>query len=313
MLGLWVLATAIHLRCIDYISNLPFTLVLIAPTVGAACWTVYFRIGDLTPDAVPKLKAALLIFSALIPFLDTAMGYTYLVLQGANVILFAMIALRSENRTAWHMVFVSLALFFAGAPEYLAQEMGLSRKEVFVGAFIFYFAVRALLSSSAAAGLTGALAVALSPVFLLRECPFLHLAVQTGAAFLLVHSFRWDRPEDRGAAQLRTLTVLIWTADSIVWTWSDASAFRIVAATSMTVLGAAALSRWITSSWGARLVPAGALFSLLAGPAHYLIDKAKSSPTGLIAVIGSFLLFGLGTVAALTRNSWNHSVSRIDK
>jgi len=79
------------------------------------------------------------------------------------------------------------------------------------------------------------------------------------------------------------------------------------------VLDAAAVSRWRAGCWGARLVPAGAAISLVAAPAHYLFDKAKSSPAGLIAVIGSFLLFGLGTVAALTRNSWNHSESRIDK
>ena len=30
----------------------------------------------------------------------------------------------------------------------------------------------------------------------------------------------------------------------------------------------------------------------------------QSTPTGLIAVISSFLLFGLGTLAALTRQRW---------
>lgn len=313
MLALWVTAAAVHLRCIDYISGLPFGLSLLAPMVWVACWTVYFRIGDFTPDPVPRLKAALLALPAFMPFLDHDVGYTYLALQAGNVVLFAMIALRTENRIAWHMLLVSVALLVVGAPDFLAREIGFSRGELLLTGIIFYFVLRAMLSRSVTLGLAGALAVALCPAFLLREYPFLHLAIQTGAAFLLVHSFRWDQLEERGAAQLRTLTVVIWTADSVLWTWIDPEAFRFVAVTSLMVLGAAGVSRWITGCWGARLVPAGAAISLVAAPAHYLFDKAKSSPAGLIAVIGSFLLFGLGTVAALTRNSWNHSESRIDK
>jgi hypothetical protein len=313
MLGLWIGATAVHLRCIDYISNLPFELALIAPTLWAACWTAYFRIGDFTPDAVPKLKAALLVLSALLPFVDTGMGYTYLALQGLNVIFFAMIALRSESRAAWHMFLASLALVLAGTPEYLATWLAFSRQELLLAALVFYLALRSMLSGNVALGFAGALAVALSPAFLLHEYPFLHLAVQTGATFLLVHSFRWDEPEQPGAAQLRRATVLIWSVDSIMWTWMDASAFRVVATGALIVLSAVGVSRWIRGSWPAGIVTAGAAISLLAAPVHYLVDKARSSPTGLVAVIGSFLLFGFGTVAALTRNSWNHSASRIDK
>ena len=87
----------------------------------------------------------------------------------------------------------------------------------------------------------------------------------------------------------------------------------IIAGNPFYPLSAAGVARWMTGCWGARLVPAGAAVSLGAAPAYYLFDQARSSPAGLIAVIGSFLLFGLGTVAALTRNSWNHSESRIDK
>ena len=313
MLGLWTGATAVHLRCIDYISGLPFGLHLIAPLGWVVCWTVYSRIGDFTPDAVPRLRAALLVLPGLAPFLDGSLGYTYLALQAGNVVLFSMIALRTENRVAWQLLLLSAALVVVGMPEALGRRLGFSRGEFILAGFVFYLVLRAMLSTNVKLGLAGALAVALTPGFLLGEYPFFHLAIQAGAAFLLVHSFRWDVPAEPGAAQLRALTVLVWTLDSVLWTWTDPTAFRVVTVTSLMVLGAAAFSRWMTGCWGARWVPAGAAISLGAAPAHYLFDQARSSPSGLIAVIGSFLLFGLGTVAALTRNSWNHSESRIDK
>jgi hypothetical protein len=49
---------------------------------------------------------------------------------------------------------------------------------------------------------------------------------------------------------------------------------------------------------------------LVFAPAHPVFDIAKSSPAGLLAIVASFLLFGLGTVAALTRSAWIPSVSR---
>jgi hypothetical protein len=313
MLALWVGATAVHLRCIDYISGLPFGPRLVAPMVWVACWTLYFRMGDFTPDPAQTLKAALLALTAIVPFLDHGVGYTYLALQVGNVVLFAMIALRTENRAAWQMLLLSAALVVAGMPEGLGRRVGFSRVEFILGGLVFYFVLRAMFSSNVKLGLAGALAVALTPGFLLGEYPFFHLAIQAGAAFLLVHSFRWDIPAEPGAAQLRALTVVIWTLDSVLWTWTDPTAFRVVTATSLMVLGAAGFSKWMTGCWGARWVPAGAAISLGAAPAHQFFEAAKSSPAGLIAVIGSFLLFGLGTVAALTRTSWNRSESRIDK
>ena len=66
----------------------------------------------------------------------------------------------------------------------------------------------------------------------------------------------------------------------------------IIAGNPFYPLSAAGVARWITGCWGARLVPAGAAISLVAAPAHYLFDKAKTSPAGLIAVIGVFSCSG---------------------
>jgi len=67
------------------------------------------------------------------------------------------------------------------------------------------------------------------------------------------------------------------------------------------------LSRWLTSHWGSPVVPAAAVLAMLSGPTATTTGSLYSVPAGLMAVIGSFLLFGLGTLAALTKHRWNRT------
>ena len=39
----------------------------------------------------------------------------------------------------------------------------------------------------------------------------------------------------------------------------------------------------------------------------------RSTPAGLLAVLASFLLLGLGTVAALTRELWHHHEHKTER
>jgi hypothetical protein len=61
---------------------------------------------------------------------------------------------------------------------------------------------------------------------------------------------------------------------------------------------------------GARSVPVVALLVMFSGPANSGAGQLHAAPTGLLAVIGSFLLFGLGTLAALTKQHWNRTDPR---
>ncbi len=54
-------------------------------------------------------------------------------------------------------------------------------------------------------------------------------------------------------------------------------------------------------------VPAAAVLAMLSGPTGSTTGGLHSVPAGLLAVIGSFLLFGLGTLAALTKHRWNRT------
>jgi hypothetical protein len=311
MVGLWISATAVHLRCIDYISGLAFEAALFAPLLWANAWTAYFRAADFSPDPLPRWRTALLIISAVAPVLDTQLGYTYLALACLNVLLSAMVFARTQGRAAFHVLFCSLALAVVGTMKnvVLPRIELLNRFEwLLVGAGAA-LALQALLSRKPALGFTAALAIGALCGFFLEQ-PFIHLSIQYAAAFLLVHSLSWERPEQPGAVQLRIIAAMVWICDSVLWTWSDPGAFRIVGAVSVLVLAACVLSRWLRGYWEPRLVTIAACICLFAAPAHYLFEKARTSPAGLVAIVGSFLLFGLGTIAALTRSAWNPSASR---
>jgi len=311
MLGLWISATAVHLRCIDYISGLPFRAELIAPVLWAMAWTSYLRLGDFTPAPAPRLRSVLLIITAAAPLLDVQLGHTHLALCCANIAVFARVLARTQGRVAFHLLICSFALALAGVGKtfVFSRVEALTRLEWLLAAAIAYAVVRALVSRRPAAGFMAALGIGFLRGFLLDQ-PFIHLALQYGSAFLLIHSLWWERPEEKGATQLRLIAALLWLCDSAVWTWIDPNAVRFVAAVATLVLAACGIARWLAGEWGSRLVPFAAGTCLLVAPAHPVFDIAKASPAGLLAIVASFLLFGLGTVAALTRSAWNPSVSR---
>ena len=311
MLGLWISATAVHLRCIDYISGLPFRAELIAPVLWATAWTGYMRLGDFTPAPAPRLRAALLILTAAAPLLDAQLGHTCLALCCGNVVVFATVLARTQGRVAFHVLICSFALALAGVAKtfvFHGVEV-LTRFEWLLAAAIAYAVLRAMVSRRPAAGFTAALGIGFLRGFLLDQ-PFIHLALQYGAAFMLIHSLSWERPEEKGATQLRLMAALLWICDSAVWTWLDPTAVRFVAVIAGLVLAACAIARWLSGEWGSRLVPLAAGICLLVAPAHPVFDIAKVSPAGLLAIGASFLLFGLGTIAALTRSAWSPSMSR---
>ena len=130
--------------------------------------------------------------------------------------------------------------------------------------------------------------------------------ILVSSIFLLLRTVRWQDEEHRGAAGLRIFAAATWIVHAFVWTRADGtSAGWVVPSTAALVLGIYIVARLVTGRWGALVVPAGAALSFLAAPANFLVDKIRTSPAGLPAIAGSFLLFGLGTIVALTKRRWN--------
>ena len=55
------------------------------------------------------------------------------------------------------------------------------------------------------------------------------------------------------------------------------------------------------------ILPAASILTVLSGPGNYLLSRVHSAPTGLLALAGSFVLFALGTAAALTKHRWHRN------
>jgi hypothetical protein len=55
------------------------------------------------------------------------------------------------------------------------------------------------------------------------------------------------------------------------------------------------------------ILPAASILTVLSGPGNWLVAGVQSAPSGLLAVVGSFMLLGIGTMVALTKHRWHRS------
>jgi hypothetical protein len=72
-------------------------------------------------------------------------------------------------------------------------------------------------------------------------------------------------------------------------------------------LAAYFLTQALRGRWDMFILPAASILTVLSGPGNFLIARLHSAPTGLLAVIGSFVLFAVGTAAALTKHRWHRN------
>jgi hypothetical protein len=77
-----------------------------------------------------------------------------------------------------------------------------------------------------------------------------------------------------------------------------------VCAIAIPVLTVWLLFQWLRGKWGHLAILLGSLLVLLSAPGHVAAVQLESAPAGLLAVIGSFILFGLGTLGAITKHRW---------
>ena len=57
--------------------------------------------------------------------------------------------------------------------------------------------------------------------------------------------------------------------------------------------------------WGPRVLPVASLLVASTGPGVSAFRQIQYAPIGVLAIVGSFLLFALGTWIALSKHRWN--------
>jgi len=314
---LWFLVTGVHVYALDYIYQFDLRGELLAPGAWVLAWTLFLRV----PAPNRWLKYALTLPPLLVPILSTSPGgrKTFLILAALNLAAYAAISLLDRsNRLARHLVIAAGLLFVAGMPagwlpsvthapasapslaplQYVAAGLmayliiftALMRnpKLAILGSIIFGSAIMAVFHHHAGAG---------------------YWALQGGFIFFLLHSLRWNDQQHTGANLARMLTASAWVLQSFAWMNADTGRFWMPFIPGAIVLGACLACRLYQLEWKKSAVPVAALFVIFSGPCHATIEGLQSAPAGLLAVIGSFLLFGFGTIAALTRHLWHHNAT----
>jgi hypothetical protein len=312
LFSLWITATSVHLYCLGYVYDFDLRHELLAPALWVIAWTAARRVRNIPAFQTLNWKRALMIPPILIAPLAVSDGggKIFLAIAGLNAVIYAgHWFIERDNRLAQHLLFASVFMFIAGLPERWGNAIApdFCRGNYLAAGVGAYFVFCLALSRSPKAGVIGSMIAGTASLIALGGKPNAgHWAVQCALVFLLLHSLRWNDFARQGAGAIRWLTGILWVSHSFVWMRSGGEQWMVCIAAAV-VLGVYLAARCFRGSWGQVVVPAAAMLSMLSGPGNRGVDTLHSMPAGLLAVIGSFLLFGLGTLAALTKHRWHHN------
>src|ERR1051325_353618 len=308
--SLWLAATSVHLYCLGYVYDFDLRRELLTPAIWVLLWTSSRKLPDFSSTPRPNLERALLVLPLLITFLAYGglRSGAFLALTTLNGLLYGWIYLHHrEQRLGLHLLLISLVALVAGLPEEWGRALsaGFSPAKALGASAAAYFLLWSLLSRTPKHGLFGTLVCSTVAIVANGEHPgTIHWAAQAGLAFLLIHSLRWQDAANPGAKEARFVAALVWAADAFVWMHQNGSGLA-ACSFATPVLALYLVARLISGRWAPPIVPIAAMIVMLSGPSDATAGKLQNAPPGLLAVLGSFLLFGLGTLAALTKHRWN--------
>jgi hypothetical protein len=309
LFSLWMLGTAVHLYCLGYVYDFALRPELAAPMIWVLLWTMAYRLKEFVPDLEPAWEKVVLVT----PLLATLIGVSqpgnevFLFLTILNVAIYGGLCAHRADRFSKHLLLISMVALIAGFPEDWGRSLlpeFAREKSVGAGAAL-YFLAWAVLSRNPKLGLVGAIVTAVSVIGVLGSPGALHWGIQSGLVFLLVHSLRWADDQHEGTCAVRLLAAVGWVAHTFWW-MHDGGAAWMSSAVATPVLATYLAARWVGGRWGSPLIPISAALMLLSESGESAAGMVQSTPVGLMAVIGSFLLLAAGTCAALTKHRWLH-------
>ena len=307
--SLWLAGTAIHLYCLGYVYDFVLRHELVAPTVWVLSWSLQRKGAAFVAERAPLWEPALLLAPALVSFLAISppKNEVFLVLTILNAAIYGGICFyRRDERLATHLLFISLVALVAGLPAEWGRSVltDFNRGQCIGAGVAGYFLLWIAFSRNPKLAVLGGLVTAGVVSFALESRPdALHWASQAALAFLLLHSLRWVDSEHAGARAARMLAASLWVLHACFWMRFGGGAW-MVCAVAAPVLGVYLVARVLSGRWGSLVVPGAAFLVMLTGPGDFTASEIQSAPVGLLAVIGSFLLFGVGTLVAMSRNRW---------
>ena len=308
LFSLWLVGTGVHLYCLGYVYDFSLRPELLAPAIWTLAWAAYLKSDEALPGLKQIWKDALWVLPVLATLLGTPQPEkaVFLTLTVLNASIFVSIYLRRKTPQALHLALISMAALIGGLPLGWAGALRpeFDRETCVAGAGVIYLLICTALSRNPKLGILGALAAAISVGIAAHRSDAAHWAVQSGLVFLLIHSLRWADSEVEGATALRWLTAFAWIAHSLAWTHIYNGGWT-VCLVSVPVRAVWFVFRWARGQWGPVAILLASLAVIVSAPSHTAVVHLQSTPSGLLAVIASFVLFGLGTLGAITKHRWS--------
>jgi hypothetical protein len=315
MAGMWITGSAVHLGCVGYVAGRVFEPVYLLPILWVAAWTACNRITDLQESPSRQLRSILLYFPMTLPFLALGewQGQVAFVLMAVNTVLYACLAVRQGGKTpAFQLACISLVGLAAALPLDWGRWVlpDFNRPKAICMATGTYVILQAILSRHPAIGLCGALIAGVTPAFLLGK-PLWNEGLQMACTFLLLHSYRWTDRDSRQKSILRFVTAVTLGVHALAWTHSDETFSRVtVSSSAVAILAGYFLFRWLRGYYPPVVLLAAASICLLAVPIQLAIRVFRASPVGLLSIMGSFVLFGAGTILAMNKHRWQQALAK---
>jgi hypothetical protein len=259
--------------------------------------TGFWRTGVLVLPAVTTLIAA--------PQLGKGV---FLVLSLVDVGIYFALFVLSRRVVLLHLTLGSLVALLAGLPDTMlpGRVPQLVDGHLWLAAGFGYALVWIGFTRSPKLALMGALVASLSIGNLLDRPDAAHWAFQAGLVYLLLHSLRWNDSPETGEAAVRRLVAAAWIVHSIAWTYFYAAGWKPLLLSTVVLVTCLAF-RWVHGTWKPAVISVAASLVCLIVLVHSAASQIGAAPSGLVAVVGSFLLFALGTAVALTKRHWHSS------
>ena len=302
----WVIVTACHFGGIGYANSYVWNLSLLVPVAWVMAWTARIRLTDFIIRPNRLAEQILVSVPLLLPLLAAGSERILPVFAGLNLVIYGLLFVRGDrNLFALTRLLGAIAIVCGSLPAGWISHLvpGVERPEWAVLSVLVCFFWLIFLSRDPRVALFGALGLAgLCACF---AGSFGHYAVQLALVSLLAHSLRWDDQIYKGATTLRIFTSILWFVVSCSWLFDPVCPERLlVDSAAGALLAIYLLQATIFRRWKHRILPATSSLIVLSEPAMILGRWLNRDTPGMLAVVGSFLLFALGTIAAFSKPKW---------
>jgi hypothetical protein len=311
---LWAAGTAAHVYCIGYVYGLPWTEGLLVPTLWMASWMLWrHRLElDFVPEKISRAVNGLLLAGPLAVALFAAWADDWrrcCWLALLNVAAYGVVAETKRDRRALHLGLASAVVALAAMPHYWLSSTDIhsAHTSVLGVSLAGYLVFLTMCSRQPKWGIVGGIGLAGT---IIAGWPHTaanaFLAVQLGLVFVVLHSLLWLDALHAGAARMRNCAAILWFVHAVVWMMADFGTAEFgTFLLGLSVLVVYFCARGVLGHWGPRIVPYTALASMALEPVCKIAAGVPETPAGVLVLIGSFALFALGTVAAMTKERWH--------